>query len=81
MANATATRATTKPGLDHLEIEHADGCPKGRLESWTAARPISKQYPLGGTVHRTRCLDCGRDARRDTTNASTSTTTEETLDG
>lgn len=85
MANATATKAT-KPGLEHLELEHADGCPatKGdepaRLETWDAARPVSKQYPLGGTVRRTRCLDCGRDAARDMTTPN-ATHTEDEPDG
>lgn len=80
MPTATATRAK-KPTLDHLEVTHGDGCPGDRLESWTAARPTSKQYPLGGTVHRTRCLDCGKDAAADVTPGSTTKTTEETTDG
>ena len=62
---ATATAARTKAaGLEHLKVEHRDGCPKSRLETYITDRPVSKQYPLGGEVLTTRCVDCGRDAHR-----------------
>jgi len=46
-------------------IAHRAGCPRERIESFELSRPRSAQYPLGGRVLVTRCVDCGRDHHAD----------------
>lgn len=60
-----ATAVDTKRGMNHLPVEHREGCPADRLESYVGDHPRTATYPLGGRVHVTRCVDCGRDKHRD----------------
>lgn len=52
--------------LEHLPVNHRRGCPKNRIESFLADLPRSAEFPVGGKVQTTRCIDCGRDNHADT---------------
>ncbi len=58
--------AADTPVQDTLaeRIDHREGCPADRIETFEADRPRNQTYPLGGRVRVARCVDCGRDAYR-----------------
>lgn len=45
-------------------IDHREGCPSDRIETFIGDRPRNATYPLGGRVEVARCIDCGRDSYR-----------------
>ena len=69
MATAAERRTSTARDdatLEHLPVNHRRGCPRERIESFLADLPRSPQFPVGGKVQTTRCVDCGRDNHADT---------------
>lgn len=67
MATAVETKQVTG---DASRIDHREGCPAGRVETFELDRPRNQQFPLGGRVRVTRCIDCGRDVHRDVATSS-----------
>lgn len=55
----------TKVQLEPLPINHRRDCPKARIESFVSDLPRSPEFPKGGWVQTTRCVDCGRDNHAD----------------